>query len=45
MRLKNELRNVKNFIEIPNMNHLDFVYSNQLYGQVTSRIIEIFKQQ
>ncbi|ETN62985.1 lysosomal acid lipase [Anopheles darlingi] len=44
MKLKSELRNVKNFIEIPNMNHIDFVYSNQLYGQVTRRIIDLFKQ-
>ncbi|XP_058065393.1 lipase 3-like [Anopheles bellator] len=44
LRLRNELPNVKYFVEVPNMNHIDFVYSDLLYGQVTSKIIEIFKQ-
>ncbi|XP_052873153.1 lipase 3-like [Anopheles cruzii] len=44
LRLRNELPNVKHFVEVPNMNHIDFVYSDLLYGQVTSKIIEIFKQ-
>uniref|UniRef100_A0A182NPN3 Lipase n=1 Tax=Anopheles dirus TaxID=7168 RepID=A0A182NPN3_9DIPT len=43
-RLKEELRNVKNFLEIPDMNHIDFVYSDKLYGRVNSKIIDIFNQ-
>uniref|UniRef100_A0AAG5DSP7 Partial AB-hydrolase lipase domain-containing protein n=1 Tax=Anopheles atroparvus TaxID=41427 RepID=A0AAG5DSP7_ANOAO len=41
-RLKDELKNVKHFVEVPNMNHIDFVYSDKLYGLVTRQIIEIF---
>ncbi|XP_053678646.1 lipase 1-like [Anopheles nili] len=44
LRLKEELRNVKNYIEIPDMNHIDFVYSDKLYGQVNSKIVEIFNR-
>ncbi|XP_050080629.1 lipase 3-like [Anopheles maculipalpis] len=44
LRLKDELRNVKNFIEIPDMNHIGFVYSDRLYGLVNRKIIDIFNQ-
>uniref|UniRef100_A0A182Q8Y3 Partial AB-hydrolase lipase domain-containing protein n=1 Tax=Anopheles farauti TaxID=69004 RepID=A0A182Q8Y3_9DIPT len=33
LRLKEELRNVKNLFEVPDMNHIDFMYSDKLYGR------------
>uniref|UniRef100_A0A8W7PIX2 Lipase n=1 Tax=Anopheles coluzzii TaxID=1518534 RepID=A0A8W7PIX2_ANOCL len=44
LRLKDELRNVKNFLEIPDLNHVGFVYSDRLYARVNRKIIEIFNQ-
>uniref|UniRef100_A0A182HH24 Uncharacterized protein n=1 Tax=Anopheles arabiensis TaxID=7173 RepID=A0A182HH24_ANOAR len=44
LRLKDELRNVKNFLEIPDLNHIGFVYSDRLYARVNRKIIEIFNQ-
>ncbi|KFB37048.1 AGAP011718-PA-like protein [Anopheles sinensis] len=43
-KLKDELKNVKHFIEVPGMNHIDFVYSDKLYGLVNRKIIEIFNE-
>ncbi|XP_053668622.1 lipase 3-like [Anopheles marshallii] len=44
LRLKDELRNVKHFLEVPDLNHIGFVYSDRLYGRVNGKIIDIFNQ-